>query len=370
MPIPDARFSGCCDWGTDLIGRTVPTRWYIGQRSGATDRLGAYSESDGTLLDTSAFSNADLVFKLGELSGVTYFYSLEYVNINSMHVRRHQYDGTLDWTYSPSGGSIVVELTYYQGNAIDVDLSGNVYLGFSDQSTDRKLRVDKIDSSGSQSWSTTITPSSGQDYKGRAVAVDSSGNVVAAGKLEPATGSVISYLNSSGTAQWTITPTPRTPQKVVFDASGNIYVAYLDGSVDLESYDSSGTLRYSKAQGYIRSSALIQQSDIVAYDGYLFTAVSDGSDVILTRRSGSSFSTTDWTATIAKTRNSVSISPRIAVDSDGNLFASWTEFTSPDFYGYFTKRNGSDGSEIFSGDSGTVLGLQSLVTPGNPPIFI
>ena len=115
-------------------------------------------------------------------------------------------------------------------------LDGNTSSGSAD------LFVVKYNSSGTKQWTKQLGSSSSDYAKG--VAVDSSGNVYAAGYtnggLDGNTNSgsndlfVVKY-NSSGTKQWTkqLGTSGGRAHGVAVDSSGNVYAAgYTDGGLD------------------------------------------------------------------------------------------------------------------------------------------
>lgn len=362
-----SRFSCCCDWGFDFLYPRPATVWYLSQSDGTTPRLLKLDRSTGIGTEDSAFADAGLIACMSEIGGVQSFYA-----VSGNKILKYDFNGLLDWTYTATGMSKWVGTGNDAKDSICADASGNTYICGHNAVADAEARVDKVDSSGTQVWSATAIPPAGRDYTGRAVAVDASGNVVVVGQ-DNSNNLLVSYFNSAGVEQWTLDAADSTPainpHKVTFDSSGNIYIVIFSGTVDLLSYDSSGTLRFSKPNGYIFT-APNRTIDIKVFDGKLYTSHSTSApkEIVLSRRSDASLSTLDWSVAIPWTESSVIAHPRIAVSANGNLYACWTTFTSPNRFGYHTKRLGSDGSEVFLE---TAIGNhQPLVPPGDPPAFI
>jgi hypothetical protein len=371
-------FSCCCDWGFEIVQAVGIQDWYLSE-VGATPRLEKLIQSSGLTTGTSAFANAGRVAQVGDLAGTPYFYVV--LVSGTPQILRYEYGGTLNWTHTGTGmaSGNAGWLNPNASERMSLDASGNSYLCGWVTATG-VVRVNKVDSSGSQVWSVDITPTVGFVYQASSIAVDASGNIAICGR-SLASGSdfseLILYLDSSGTEVWRYEPatavgnqTTSLPNKILFDDSGNLHILYsaTTGQTEYASYDSSGSLRFAKTFGYINR-ATTQFADIEVFGSFLYTARQDSAtkDVILTRRSDSTLSTTDWTVTIPYTET-ILTACRIAVDSSGNLFAIHTGFTSPNFFGYYTKRAAATGADLFSAVTNGIS--QPLVPPGKPPIFI
>jgi hypothetical protein len=158
-------------------------------------------------------------------------------------VVKYNSSGTKQWTKQL--GSSSSDVAY----GVAVDSSGNVYAAGSTQGAldgsnagVNDLFVVKYNSSGTKQWTKQLG-TSGEDFA-YGVAVDSSGNVYVTGYTEGALdGSnaggrdlfVVKY-NSSGTKQWTKqlgTSSGDAAFGVAVDSSGNVYAAgYTDGALD------------------------------------------------------------------------------------------------------------------------------------------
>jgi uncharacterized delta-60 repeat protein len=126
-----------------------------------------------------------------------------------------------------------------EANAIAVDAFGNVYVtGFSGRiGTHFDCTTVKYNSSGEQLWvvrRNMVPPSGGvSDTAGKAIAVDSSGNVYVTGVISatglPASLWVTIKYNESGEEQWITqyhgpTNEPDAANAIAVDTSGNVYV--------------------------------------------------------------------------------------------------------------------------------------------------
>jgi parallel beta-helix repeat protein len=136
-----------------------------------------------------------------------------------------------NWTDNPSGGSDLIE-------SIAVDQEGNLYpTGHDKIFGNDQWRVVKLYPNGTQAWNWTDNPS-GNDDQANSVAVDSQGNVYAAG-MDGLYGSSntqwrVVKLYPNGTQAWNWTDNPSSGNDMVesgsisVDSSGNVYAAGTD----------------------------------------------------------------------------------------------------------------------------------------------
>jgi hypothetical protein len=249
-----------------------------------TERLEKALRSDADTVQFSTFVNAALVQAMGELSGTLYFYS--YGGVAA--VKKYDFDGNLEWTYSAGAGIINSAPGGFSNNThrLNVDASGNVYLVATAGSVgSRKLVATKIDSDGNETWSQQVSHHGGSgDYWGLFIASDTSGNVGAVG-----TGG-ITYFNSSGTQQWGVNS---FGHKLCFDDSGNVYILRNTSPPSVWCYDNTGAFVFSVS---LTGSSATFFTDMEIFNSKLYTAWynSTSSKVFLQCRSDSTFSTVDW----------------------------------------------------------------------------
>jgi uncharacterized delta-60 repeat protein len=143
------------------------------------------------------------------------------------------------------------------GRAIGVDSSGNVYLsGYSTVTGVQSYQVAKYNSTGTIQWQGSLSASSGGDAFGLSIAVDSSGNSYHCGYFDFSGGQnsigVIKY-DTNRSPQWqrrlTNPVDPSIGRSVAVDSSGNVYVggSSISGGVNgaqIAKYNSSGTLQW------------------------------------------------------------------------------------------------------------------------------
>jgi len=295
------------------------------------------------------------------------------------------------WTQSVSTGDSSSKF-----NAVAVDSSGNVYAAgyqegnsiytyspgifaqgtasFKDyQSTPYNVVLVKYDSSGTAQWAKTVSTATddkyGDDKYGyaifNAVAVDSSGNVYAAGYQRwgniiytygpgvsaQSAGCVVVKYNSSGTAQWAKTSGAEFSaaefNAVAVDYSGNVYAAGCLGNsnnVRLVKYDSNGTVQWTNTvtegtggtgvRGGRFSAVAVDSLGNVYAAGYQYsnyeytygegvsargTATGNTSNVVLVKYNSSG--TAQWAKTISAGNIGSSFNA-VAVDSSGNVYAA------------------------------------------------
>jgi len=321
--------------------------------------------------------------------------SVYYASSNVVLVKYNS-SGTAEWARTVSAGN---NISYF--NAVAVDSSGNVYAagyqygngtyiygtGVSAQGTciGGNVVLVKYNSSGTAEWARTII--TGGENNGsifNAVAVDSSGNVYAAGYqygngtyiygtgvsaqgTSSGNNVVLVKYNSSGTAEWARTVSVGNAYSsfiaVAVDSSGNVYAAgnqsgngtYTYGTgvsaqgtsgdnVVLVKYNSSGTALWVRTvrEGNNNSSSNISSFNAVAVDssGNVYAAghqdgngtytygtgvsaqgTSSGNVVLVKYDSGG---TAQW-AQSTREGNAYSIFDAVAVDSSGNVYAAGSQ---------------------------------------------
>lgn len=108
-----------------------------------------------------------------------------------------------------------------------IDASGNLYIGARVDQVDGTAYVYKIDTTGSLVWQTSLG-TIGTVEAFDTIALDSSGNVYAAGYSTIGNGVLIAKFDTSGTLQWQRTIinnwTGSTVSDIKVDSSGNIYI--------------------------------------------------------------------------------------------------------------------------------------------------
>lgn len=365
MTIPETPFSecDCCGYGFELFVAEQLLDWYLSRgHTDPTSDIEKIEQASGASLATPAWNDAQFARAVGRLSGVDYFY-VYIANAgtgNPPHIKKYDINGNLSWDYTATG------MLHFQFagagtsnyNRVAVDNDGYSYItGTTNDAilANRKTIVQKVNPSGSQVWSTTLN-NPGSSTGGVGITVDRSGNVGITG------GAIGAYLNSSGVEQWKLII--GNGFKVAFDSSGNVYflrqVTSAPFATEVRTYTSAGSLRFTKSGTW---------GDMEIFSSRLYGSSVDTTNkkVILSRYSGSSLGTTDWEVQISYTESQL-LNLNIGVDGRGNLYASWTAFTSPNRFSYFTRRAAASGAEHYSGTSGVALNLP-LIPPGRPPNF-
>ena len=166
--------------------------------------------------------------------------------------------GTIQWQRKLGG------IGYEYGYGIALDSSGNVYIGGQTGSTgagQNDFLIAKYNTSGTIQWQRTLG-GTGND-SGQAVAVDSSGNVYITGYQDSAGAGNYDFLiakyNTSGTIQWQRTlggTSSDFGRAIAVDSSGNVYVTGQSHStganapdVLIAKYNTSGTIQWQRALG-------------------------------------------------------------------------------------------------------------------------
>jgi len=290
--------------------------------------------SDSTFFDSVAVDSSGNVYAAGNQVGTsTYTYGTgvsvagAYSGANAVLVKYNS-DGTAQWARSVSAGS---DSSYF--NSLVVDSSGNVYAAGFQSGTgtytygngvsvagsayDNAVLV-KYNSSGVAQWAHSVSAGSDSSLF-YSVAVDSSGNVYAAGS-QSGTGTynygngvsvagsaydnaVLVKYNSSGTAQWARSVSAGNNgsrfNSLVVDSSGNVYAA-----------------------GYQRGTGTYTYGNGVSVAGTAGTTGTTGyyyDNVVLVKYNSSG--TAQWARSVSAGSND-SRFYSVAVDSSGNVYAA------------------------------------------------
>lgn len=177
---------------------------------------------------------------------------------------------------------------------IVADSADNVYISATKQQVfqDDEIRLAKLNSSGAIQWQIDIASGSGDERVGE-IAIDTSDNILVAGRSDTAAGSgsdiYIVKVNSSGTVQWQKyfgdTDNQGVSPAIATDSSDNVYVAFSDVFISgnfticLAKFNSSGSLQWQK---YFETDS----SEIVGGPGNL--VVDSNDDVIVACRTAES----------------------------------------------------------------------------------
>jgi hypothetical protein len=170
-------------------------------------------------------------------------------------INKYAVNGTKTWgrKYYRSSGS-----RYEYSTGVVVDSSNNIYTISNPDYGQQSVRISKVNSDGTFSYSRNYSPASGNGYINGS-AVDPSGNIIVCGRgysNGTAWNNSTIKFNSSGAVvwqrRWGDNPEDFQGYRVACDSSGNIYVAGTRGTLGTASsyrgfiikYNSSGTLQW------------------------------------------------------------------------------------------------------------------------------
>jgi uncharacterized delta-60 repeat protein len=190
-----------------------------------------------------AVDNSGNVYVTGQSIGAYVYYDIVTIKYNS--------SGVQQWVARLNGSGNTVD----EGKAITVDSSGNVYVtGFISTAYGtyyEDMITIKYNSAGVQQWAKVyISPENGGD-EGVDIKLDDASNVYALGVIyeDMHTNLVMIKYSSSGNQLWAMryeVAVAITPRDLVLDISGNIYIA---GSV-MNPYDDFFVLKYNNSGAY------------------------------------------------------------------------------------------------------------------------
>jgi uncharacterized delta-60 repeat protein len=254
----------------------------------------------------------------GNIYVTGYFLSFPYGRVVTV---KYNSAGTQQWLtqYYPSNTS------YYEGTCIEVDASGNVYVGgYYGATQNGNIHLIKYNSSGVQQWVRNYTSSGGTIGVGDIIndmALDASGNIFLTGQAKGMSGSngpdmITLKYNSSGTLQWV--------QKYN-SANNNTDIAYCIG------VDASGN----------------------AYIGG-FATPNSNTDLALVKYN--SAGTQEWVRTVNGQGNANDAVNGLVLDAAGNVYLTGQSTGLGTAYNYITLRYNPSGTQIWS---------QTYLGPGN-----
>lgn len=210
------------------------------------------------------------------------------VNNNFGALAVYNSSGSLQWGRKFGGTSISTNPTSYYWFSVGVDSSNNIYVSGSGPSINsggaKAVPIIKYDSSGVYQWGYQYKNSASTVSWDGVLTVTSAGNIYAASPSQYAP--YVLLVNSSGTCQWGRTfssPGGNYPvnqiTNVATDSVGNPYYV---GSVNdytiadtanmgLFKFNSTGTLQYARALGYVSPTGASEQGTAITLssDGYI-----------------------------------------------------------------------------------------------------
>ncbi|HRJ86738.1 MAG TPA: T9SS type A sorting domain-containing protein [Ignavibacteria bacterium] len=258
-----------------------------------------------------------------------------------------------------------------------IDAAGNVYVtGYLLYHPYGRVVTVKYNSAGTQQWLVTYNPVANSFYGGYFLEVDASGNVYIGGHQGSFDNGQIHLLkyNSSGAFQWVRTYSSGGTvgigdmvNDMAIDASANIYltgqVKGMSGSsgpdmVTLK-YNSSGTLQWAqKFNGAANNSDIARCIGVDAsgnvYAGGLTYVSTNNSDAALIKYN--SAGTQQWLRTINGQGNSHDAANDLILDAAGNIFLTGQSTGLSTGYNYLTARYSPTGTQVW---------LQTYLGPGN-----
>mgnify|MGYP003454708416 FL=1 len=258
-----------------------------------------------------------------------------------------------------------------------IDAAGNIYVtGYLLYHPYGRIVTVKYNSAGTQQWLVTYNPVATSFYGGYFLEVDASGNVYIGGHQGAIDNGQIHLLkyNSSGTFQWVRTYSSGGTigagdfvNDMAIDASANIYltgqVKGMSGSsgpdmVTLK-YNSAGTLQWAqKFNGTANHTDMARCIGVDAsgnvYTGGVTYVSANNSDVALVKYN--SAGTQQWSRTVNGQGNSYDFANDLILDAAGNIFLTGQSTGLSTGYNYITARYSSAGTQVW---------LQTYLGPGN-----
>jgi uncharacterized delta-60 repeat protein len=278
--------------------------------------------------------------------------------------------GTVLWTRFTNVGN---ETPY----DMKIDAAGNVYVtGSLLYFPYGRMVTVKYNSAGTQQWLITYNPVAQSYYEGTRLEVDASGNVYIGGYFGSIQNGEIMLLkyNSAGTQQWVRTYTSGGTVGVgdfisdmTIDASANIYltgqVKGMSGSsgpdmVTLK-YNTAGTLQWAQKFNGTANSSDVGKCIGVDASGNVYaggSATATGSNIDIGLVKYNSAGTQQWVKYVNGAGNGADFANDLILDAAGNIFITGQATGLSTGYNYFTMRYNPSGTQIWS---------QTYLGPGN-----
>jgi hypothetical protein len=267
-------------------------------------------------------------------------------------VVKYNTNGSQQWIYTYSGGRDHVALDN-SPQTISVDSNGNVYF----VTGNGGLTAVKIDSTGSQAWSQTI---SGASYDQGVVSVlDSNGNFYVGGNTFGVTEDVVmAKYSSGGTLQWSGTYDSGgndALNDITIDGSGNVYTT---GSNDSQSaqgfpqnyltlkFDSAGNQVWAQtygSSGYSSGGNSVKVSS--SGDVYVTGTGSNNGFVMATVKYDNS-GNQQWATRYSY--NAQAQGTRLFLDSNNNVYVGGSGYSSATSYDYVLVKYDSNGNQLWA----------------------
>jgi len=272
-------------------------------------------------------------------------------------------EGDIVWTRTYNGPADDWDF----GLDVAVDGSGNVYVSGSESVSvdDYNIWVRKYNSEGNEVWTSTHNGTANGSDEGSGIAVDGSANVYVAGYEEVIGESIniwVRKYDANGNVAWTRTHNGTADGSdagngIAVDESGNVYVTgseYVDGqdgNVWVRKYDSSGKALWTKTyngacNGYDAGSDIALDRD-----GNVYVTGSEwvlGEDCNIWVRRYNSEGNEVWTSTFNSTANGSDEGSGIAVDGNGNVYVTGYEYVGGQDCNIWVRKYDSEGNEIWT----------------------